>query len=86
MTMRRVKTWLISAGNVADARWLNEQGITAHYDSNSIPFAVGNQTYYVKGQDKLTAETTAKEQELMLKLKFAPNLVLMSDTLYQFDE
>lgn len=86
MTMRRVKTWVISDGNVADAHWLNEQEITAHYESNSIPFAVGNQTYYVKGHSKLTAETTEKEQELMLKLKFAPNLVLMSDTLHQFDE
>lgn len=84
--MRRVKTWLISAGNFADARWLGEQGINVHYESNSIPFAVGNQTYYVKGHDTLTAETTTKEQELMLKLKFAPNLVLMSDTVHQFDE
>lgn len=88
MTLRTVKTWIITSGDVADAYWLKEQGIAAHYESNSIPFAVGNQTYYVKGQDKLTVETTTEKQELMLKLKFAPVLVLVemkSDWLSQFD-
>jgi len=85
MNLCRVKTWLISSGDVADAYWLQEQGITAHYDSDSIPFAVGNQTYYVKGTTKLTAETTTEEQELMLKLKFAPKLSLMMDTINRID-
>ena len=88
MTVRTVKTWIITSGNVDDAYWAQEQGIVVHFKSNSIPFAVGNQTYYIKGSDELIVETATEEQELMLKLKFAPNLVLSeikSDWLSQFD-
>ena len=73
----KIKTWRIFNWLPDDAGWLEQQGIRYHVATNNIPIAHGNSVTYMRGDMGLSVETDTPEQELMLKLKFEPGLVLM---------
>lgn len=75
--VRTIKTWRVFDWVPDDAGWLEQQGIRYRVATNNIPVAVGNSVTYVRGDMGLSVETDTPEQELMLKLKFEPGLVLM---------
>jgi hypothetical protein len=74
---RTVKTWRIFKWEPDDVDWLLGQGIHGRVASTNIPIAHGNSVTYMRGDVGLSCETTTDEQEIILRLKFEPDLHLM---------
>jgi hypothetical protein len=78
---RTIKTWRIFNWAPDDVVWLEEQGIRNRVVATNIPFAQGNKVAYMRGDVGLTCETDTAEQEMILRLKFEPSIVLMLEEL-----
>ena len=74
---RMIKIWRIFDWAPDDPVWLEQQGIRYRIATNKVPIAQGNKVFYIAGDMGLSVETDTPEQELMLKLKFEPGIVLM---------
>ena len=81
MKPRTIKTWRIFNWMPNDVVWLEEQGIRNRVASTNIPIAQGNSVRYIRGDVGLSCETDTVEQEIVLRLKFEPGLVLMLEEL-----
>lgn len=77
MEPHMIKSWRIFDWAPDDPVWLEEQGIRFSVASTNIPVAVGNSVTYMRGDVGLSVETDTPEQEMLLRLKFEPGLVLM---------
>lgn len=78
--MHIIKTWRVYDWTPEDIDWLAEQGFRSRVATTNIPFAIGNKVTYMRGDVGVSVETDTSEQELMLKLKFEPGLILMMET------
>lgn len=83
-----IKTWRIFEWAPDDVEWLEEQGIRNRVATTNVPIAHGNSVTYMRGDVGLSCETDTSEQEMVLRLKFEPHLVLMLEevVLDQFRE
>ena len=72
-----IKKWRVYNYSPGDLDWLKEQGYYFHIATNSIPIAQGNKVTYIRGDVGVSVDTSTESEELMLKLKFEPGLVML---------
>ena len=82
MSLTTVKYWYVGNWYPDDADWLQEQDIRHETKTNTLPFSAGKRTVYRHGHHTghsgLHLTTKNEQQELLIKLRFEPNLILMS--------
>ena len=72
-----IKTWRVFNWAPDDVVWLEEQGFMYRVATTDIPFAVGHRVKYMRGDVGISVETRTEQEEMLLKLKFEPGLVMM---------
>lgn len=72
-----IKTWRIFNWAPDDVAWLEEQGYVHRVATTNVPFAQGNKIVYMRGDVGVSVETRTEQEEMLLRLKFDPGMVLM---------
>lgn len=74
-----IKTWRITQWETADVQWLIEQKLNYHLNNNTESIEVNGyrMPLYMHKSSDLVAETRTSKEEMLFRLKFEPNLVLL---------
>lgn len=72
-----IKTWRILGWTPDDVSWLEDQGFTHQVATTNVPVAIGHKVTYIRGDVGVSVETRTEQEEVLLRLKFEPELLLM---------
>ena len=76
------KTWTLKSKQITEdsIKFLSSMDIKVRVHHGSVPLYYQGRTYQFSGDSRIEIETSSKEQESMLQLKYGTDLVLLESS------